>query len=84
MTVTAPAHRANLWKKSRIQLALFFAVLGPGFITAMVDNDCSGILTYSQAGARWGYLPLWTLIPITQRLFRSSNTVWRRSSESAS
>ena len=65
MTVTAPAHRANLWKKSRIQLALFFAVLGPGFITAMVDNDCSGILTYSQAGARWGYLPLWTLIPIT-------------------
>ncbi len=65
MTVTAPAHRANLWKKSRIQLALFFAVLGPGFITAMVDNDSGGILTYSQAGARWGYLPLWTLIPIT-------------------
>jgi NRAMP (natural resistance-associated macrophage protein)-like metal ion transporter len=40
-------------------------VLGPGFITAMVDNDSGGIYTYSQAGARWGYLPLWTLLPIT-------------------
>jgi Mn2+/Fe2+ NRAMP family transporter len=44
---------------------VFFAVIGPGFITAMVDNDAGGILTYSQAGARYGYLPLWTLIPIT-------------------
>ena len=44
---------------------IFFAVLGPGFITAVVDNDSGGIYTYSQAGARWGYLPLWTLLPIT-------------------
>src|SRR5580698_10799118 len=49
----------------RYRLAVFFAVLGPGFITAMVDNDAGGIITYSQAGARWGYLPLWTLLPIT-------------------
>ena len=49
----------------RYHLAVFFAVLGPGFITAVVDNDAGGILTYSQAGARWGYLPLWTLLPIT-------------------
>jgi NRAMP (natural resistance-associated macrophage protein)-like metal ion transporter len=52
-------------KRFRYQLAVFFAVIGPGFITAMVDNDAGGILTYSQAGARWGYLPLWTLLPIT-------------------
>ena len=39
--------------------------MGPGFITAVVDNDSGGIFTYSQAGARWGYLPLWTLLPIT-------------------
>src|SRR6266478_9981973 len=52
-------------KSWRARLAVFFAVLGPGFITAMVDNDAGGIITYSQAGARWGYLPLWTLIPIT-------------------
>src|SRR5512140_2021321 len=31
----------------------------------MVDNDAGGILTYSQAGAKFGYLPLWTLLPIT-------------------
>src|SRR5580698_1441927 len=52
----------------RYRLAVFFAVLGPGFITAMVDNDAGGIITYSQAGARWGYLPLWTLLPITVAL----------------
>ena len=56
------------WKR---HLLVFLAVLGPGFITAMVDNDSGGILTYSQAGARWGYLPLWTLAPITLALIVS-------------
>src|SRR6185437_3058121 len=49
----------------RYQIIVFLAVLGPGFITAMVDNDAGGILTYSAAGAKFGYLPLWTLLPIT-------------------
>src|SRR5262249_48194804 len=52
-------------KRLRSHLLIFFAVIGPGFITAMVDNDAGGILTYSQAGAKYGYLPLWTLLPIT-------------------
>jgi Mn2+/Fe2+ NRAMP family transporter len=43
----------------------FLAVLGPGFITANVDNDPGGISTYSQAGAQFGYQLLWSLIPIT-------------------
>jgi Mn2+/Fe2+ NRAMP family transporter len=47
------------------RLMLFFAVLGPGLITASVDNDAGGITTYSVAGATWGYDLLWTLIPIT-------------------
>src|SRR5438093_2829244 len=55
----------NLLSRFRYHLVVFFAVLGPGFITAVVDNDAGGILTYSQAGARFGYLPLWTLLPIT-------------------
>jgi NRAMP (natural resistance-associated macrophage protein)-like metal ion transporter len=55
----------QLIKRLRTHIAIFFAVLGPGFITAVVDNDAGGIVTYSQAGARWGYLPLWTLLPIT-------------------
>src|SRR5271169_4389660 len=50
------------WK---FRLLLFFAVVGPGFITANVDNDPGGILTYSQAGAKFGYMLLWTLIPTT-------------------
>ncbi len=54
----------NLLKRLRYHVLVFFAVVGPGFITANVDNDAGGIYTYSQAGARWGYLPLWTLIPI--------------------
>jgi NRAMP (natural resistance-associated macrophage protein)-like metal ion transporter len=54
-----------MWKRLRYSMFTFLAVLGPGFITAMVDNDAGGIYTYSQAGARWGYLPLWTLLPIT-------------------
>lgn len=53
------------WKRFRAHIAIFFAVIGPGFITAVVDNDAGGIYTYSQAGAKYGYLPLWTLIPIT-------------------
>jgi NRAMP (natural resistance-associated macrophage protein)-like metal ion transporter len=52
-------------KRFRYHIAVFFAVIGPGFVTAMVDNDAGGIFTYSQAGAMYGYLPLWTLLPIT-------------------
>src|SRR5512142_1934086 len=52
-------------KSWRTRIVLFLAVIGPGFITANVDNDAGGILTYSQAGAQFGYSLLWTLIPIT-------------------
>ena len=58
----------TLWRRWRTRLMLFFAVLGPGFITANVDNDSGGILTYSQAGAQYGYTLLWTIIPITLAL----------------
>lgn len=47
---------------------MFLAVLGPGIITANVDNDAGGITTYSVAGAQYGYSLLWTLIPITVAL----------------
>lgn len=60
-----------LVRRLRGRLLAFFAVLGPGFITAMVDNDAGGIFTYSEAGARWGYVPLWTLLPITLLLIVS-------------
>src|ERR1700723_1097850 len=56
------------WRRWRTSLLLLFAVLGPGFITANVDNDSGGIFTYSQAGAQYGYSLLWTMIPITLAL----------------
>ncbi len=46
-------------------IALFLAVMGPGIITASVDNDAGGITTYTLAGAHFGYSLLWTLVPIT-------------------
>src|SRR6202522_727778 len=56
------------WRTWRTRLILIFAVVGPGFITANVDNDAGGILTYSSAGAQFGHLLLWTMIPITLAL----------------
>jgi NRAMP (natural resistance-associated macrophage protein)-like metal ion transporter len=49
----------------RATLLRFLAVVGPGLITATVDNDSGGIATYSLAGAQYGYQLLWTQIPIT-------------------
>src|SRR5450631_1941694 len=55
-------------RRSKTRILLFLAVVGPGFITANVDNDAGGIFTYSQAGAQFGHLLLWTMIPITLAL----------------
>lgn len=51
--------KTNFYKN----LAIFFALLGPGIITGSVDNDAGGITTYSVAGAMYGYGMIWTLIP---------------------
>ncbi|GAB4364581.1 MAG: Nramp family divalent metal transporter [Deltaproteobacteria bacterium] len=55
-------------RPDRKKILAFLAVLGPGIITASVDNDAGGIATYSIAGAHFGYSLLWTLIPITAAL----------------
>ena len=55
-------------RRWKTRIILFLAVVGPGFITANVDNDAGGILTYSQAGAQFGHLLLWTMIPVTLAL----------------
>jgi Mn2+/Fe2+ NRAMP family transporter len=52
----------------RTRILLILAVVGPGFITANVDNDSGGIYVYSSAGAQFGHALLWSLIPITLAL----------------
>ena len=47
-------HKFNLGRKLRR--------LGPGLITGAADDDPSGIATYSQAGAQFGYSMLWTVV----------------------
>lgn len=46
-------------------ILMFLAVIGPGIITANVDNDAGGITTYAVAGAQFGYKFLWVFIPMT-------------------
>jgi Mn2+/Fe2+ NRAMP family transporter len=56
----------NFFRKGwRTRVMVVLAIIGPGFITASVDNDAGGIWTYSIAGAQFGYSLLWTMIPIT-------------------
>ncbi len=49
------------WRRMRRRLLLFLTVMGPGIITASVDQDAGGITTYSVAGAQYGYSLLWSL-----------------------
>ena len=46
------------WKK----IKGFFKVIGPGVVTGAADDDPSGIATYTQTGAQFGYGQLWTAL----------------------
>jgi NRAMP (natural resistance-associated macrophage protein)-like metal ion transporter len=63
--MTANALFAPLRKLSRRNVFMFLALLGPGIITANVDNDAGGITTYSLAGAQFGMSLLWMMLPTT-------------------
>ncbi len=49
-------------KKPSSKLSRFWKVLGPGLVTGASDDDPSGIATYSQAGAAYGFSTLWTAL----------------------
>jgi NRAMP (natural resistance-associated macrophage protein)-like metal ion transporter len=59
------------------RLLLFMSVMGPGIITANVDNDAGGITTYSVAGAHYGLATLWIFIPMTVALIMIQEMVNR-------
>ena len=44
------------------RVVLFFQKLGPGIVTGAADDDPSGIATYSQVGAQFGFAMLWTML----------------------
>ena len=46
----------------------FLSIIGPGLITANMDNDAGGIATYSMAGAKSGFRLIWVMFPITVAL----------------
>ncbi|MCO4792141.1 MAG: Nramp family divalent metal transporter [Bacteriovoracaceae bacterium] len=56
--------KVTLWSK----FIILMGIVGPGLITANIDNDAGGIATYSLAGAQTGYRLLWVLFPITVAL----------------
>ena len=62
---TAVVERKRTAPSSWRTIVMFLSIVGPGIITANADNDVGGILTYSQAGAQFGYSLLWLLIPVT-------------------
>lgn len=61
--------RRPMWARLKKKILLFMFIMGPGIITANVDNDANGIATYSQAGSTFGYKMLWLLILVC--LFQS-------------
>ena len=65
------------FSKSRNRFIFFLGIIGPGIITANVDNDAGGIATYSLAGAHFGYTLLWSLLPITLLLIMIQEMVAR-------
>lgn len=52
--------KAKKSKAKKSKLRKFFSILGPGLTTGAADDDPSGIATYSQTGAQFGYGQLWT------------------------
>ena len=71
-------------KRYRIQILIFISIFGPATITAMADNDASGVATYAIAGAQLGYpilfLLVWTtiLLGITQEMGMRLSLVTRK------
>ena len=71
LTILFPGYSLNDHKKRptfKIKLLLLLSIIGPGLITASIDNDAGGIATYSVAGAQTGYRLLWVFLPITVAL----------------
>src|SRR4029077_15648656 len=61
----------------RRRLLTLLAILGPGIIVMVGDNDAGGVTTYSQAGQDFGYSLLWTLLLLIPVLIVNQEMVVR-------
>jgi len=57
-----PTAKTTVAKKTVTKNNSWFKKLGPGLISGAADDDPSGIATYSQAGAQFGFSMLWTVL----------------------
>jgi Mn2+/Fe2+ NRAMP family transporter len=62
------------WKR---QLITFLAIVGPGLIVMVGDNDAGGVATYAQAGQNYGYSMLWVLLLLIPVLIVNQEMVVR-------
>lgn len=62
MKIEIKKSKTPLWLKKTL---FFLSIVGPGLITANIDNDAGGIATYSLTGAHTGYRLIWVLLPVT-------------------
>jgi len=62
------------WKR---QLVTFLAIIGPGLIVMVGDNDAGGVATYAQAGQDYGYSLLWVLLLLIPALIVNQEMVVR-------
>ncbi len=60
--LTLAARIAHHWRPRRPRQRGLLAILGPGLITGASDDDPSGIATYSQVGAQFGYSMTWVML----------------------
>ena len=58
---TITSHDASGRRGARARLLTLLAIIGPGLIVMVGDNDAGGVSTYAQAGQNYGYTLLWTL-----------------------
>jgi Mn2+/Fe2+ NRAMP family transporter len=61
----------------RNRLVTFLAIIGPGIIVMVGDNDAGGVATYAQAGQNYGYSLLWTLLLLIPVLIVNQEMVVR-------
>ncbi len=61
----------------RRQLVTFLAIIGPGLIVMVGDNDAGGVATYAQAGQNYGYSLLWVLLLLIPVLIVNQEMVVR-------